>query len=50
MYSIWGIYNWSIDNVEVNDNKIVILRNNEVIYEGKLNCTISNYDFSEVFY
>ncbi|MBR4110390.1 MAG: hypothetical protein IKK43_01695 [Clostridia bacterium] len=43
-------YTWSTDKVEIDDNKIVIYRNEEVIYEGILKNTISNYSLEEIFY
>lgn len=43
-------YTWSTDKVEIDNNKIVIYINNEVIYEGKLNYTISTYGLRKIFY
>lgn len=43
-------YTWSTDKVEIDDNKIVIYRNDEVIYEGKLNYAISTYGLRKIFY
>ena len=43
-------YTWTTDKVNINDNKIVIYRNDEVIYEGKLIHKISGYGLREVFY
>ena len=43
-------YTWTTDKVEIDDNKIVIYRNDEVIYEGILKNTISNYSLEEIFY
>lgn len=43
-------YTWTTDKVEIDDNKIVILRNDELVYEGNLNGTISDCDLKKVFY
>lgn len=43
-------YTWVTDKVEIDDNKIIIYRNDEVIYQGKLNYVISTYDLREIFY
>ena len=43
-------YAWSRDKVEIDDNKIVIYRNDEVIYEEKLNYAISTYGLIKIFY
>lgn len=43
-------YSWVTDSVEIADNKIVIYRNHEVIYEGKINSNISTYGLRKIFY
>lgn len=43
-------YTWSTDKVEIDDNKIVIYRNDKVIYEGILKNIISTYSLEEIFY
>lgn len=43
-------YSWRTDEVEINDNKIIIYRNDEVIYEGKLDHKISTYGLEKIFY
>jgi amino acid transporter len=43
-------YSWLTDKVEIDNNKIVIYRNDEVIYEGKLNYKISTYGLRNIFY
>ncbi len=43
-------YTWSTDEIEINDDKIIIFRNNEVIYKINLANKISYCDIEEVFY
>ena len=43
-------YTWSKDKVEIDDNKIAIYRNDEVIYKGNLKYPISTYGLREIFY
>ena len=50
MYDYPLDYTWSTDEIEINDDKIFIFRNNEVIYKIKLANKISYCDIEEVFY
>ena len=43
-------YTWSTDEIEINDDKIIIFRNNEVIYKINLASKISYCDIEEIFY
>lgn len=43
-------YNWETDRVEADENKIVVYRNNQLIYEGELKGTISVDNPERVFY
>ena len=43
-------YTWSTDEIEINDDKIIIFRNNKVIYKINLASKISYCDIEEIFY
>ena len=43
-------YTWSTDEIEINDDKIIVFRNNEIIYKINLANKISYCDIEEIFY
>ena len=43
-------YTWSTDEIKINDDKIIIFRNNKVIYKINLASKISYCDIEEIFY
>lgn len=43
-------YNWETDRLEVDEDRIVVYSNEQLIYEGKLRGTFSAGDLERVFY
>ena len=43
-------YTWTTDKIEINEDKIIIFRNNKIIYKINTTNSISYCDIEEVFY